>query len=151
MSPVDPEAAAAFRVAMGLPEGGELELDLAAAARAVAEADRAMTPDAGSVLLVTVALVRACAEGGHTLAAARQALASAIAWPIRTNANLADLAAAAVALAAATCSSSDLDNAETMAREMDLWTASSSPKSSPGRSASPARRPSARGWPPTRG
>jgi hypothetical protein len=101
MTAIDPAAEAAFRAALGLAAGDPGPPDLAAAAQAVNDAVAATRLDGGSVILLAVWLVwQVRAEAGPpTAQAARRALASA--WPLRTSADLTDLAAALLVLCAA--------------------------------------------------
>jgi hypothetical protein len=118
MTHIDPEVAEAVRAALGLKPGDLDPGGLADAAAVVNAAADATRMDAGSVILLAVALVRqARAEpGGPTYGAARGALAGA--WPLVTQRDLADLAAMLVALAAGWASDAQLAQAAGLGAEL---------------------------------
>ena len=70
--------------------------------------------DAGAVLLIAVGMVRHARARGATFAAARAAVPAA-GWPLATVADVADLVAALVAMAAAHMDADDLDRAAQIA------------------------------------
>jgi hypothetical protein len=113
VTPIDPDVAAQVRAALGLresdpdPPGGLV----AAACLQDAAATRA---DAGAVLLIAVAMVRRARDAGATLQGARAAVGQA-GWPLATVADVADLTAALVAMAAAHMDGDDLDRAAAIA------------------------------------
>jgi hypothetical protein len=110
MTPMDPEVAAAVRLALGLAPGGpDPAGGLEAAACAVQAARAAAVMDGGSLVLTAVRMVWDCKAGGGTAEAARAAIAAA--WPLATTRDVCDVLAALVTFSATWASEAQLAEA----------------------------------------
>ena len=118
MTDLDPAVAEACRAALGLRPGDPDLADLGDAAAAVNAAVAATRLDAGATLLLACNLVRQvqAAPEGVTVAACRRALAAA--WPLTRHADLADVAAALLAMCGTFATSEDLAHVAQVGRDL---------------------------------